>query len=97
MSGRSKGYKGAGRNKFRKNPRNRGLTPVARSVQEIPTGVRVTIVIDPGIQKGQPHHRYQGRVGVIYGRRGRAYMVNVRDGGNIKKIVTGPEHLKLVR
>lgn len=83
--------------KFTKRPRERGLAPVSRSVQEFPTGTRVTIVIAPEVHKGQPHHRYQGRVGVIYGRMGRAYMVQIKDGGKIKKIVAGPEHLRLVR
>jgi ribosomal protein L21E len=36
-------------------------------------------------------------VGVIYGKMGRAYMVQIKDGGKIKKIVAGPEHLKVVR
>jgi large subunit ribosomal protein L21e len=83
--------------KFTKGPRERGLLPVTQSVQDFPTGTRVTILIAPGVHKGAPHHRYQGRVGVIYGKMGRAYLVQIKDGGKIKKIIAGPEHLKLVR
>lgn len=97
MSGRSKGLRSKGRMKFTKRPRERGLAPVTQSVQELPTGTRVTIIIAPGVHKGVPHHRYQGRVGVIYGKTGRAYMVEIKDGGKIKKIIAGPEHLRLVR
>jgi large subunit ribosomal protein L21e len=83
--------------KFTKGPRERGLLPVTRSIQDFPRGARVTIIIAPGVHKGVPHHRYQGRVGVIYGKMGRAYMVQIKDGGKIKKIIASPEHLKLVR
>lgn len=83
--------------KFTKKPRERGLAPITKSIQEFPTGARVTIVIDPRVHKRQPHHRYQGRVGIIYGKMGRGYMVEIKDGGKIKKIVAGPEHLELVK
>ncbi len=97
MPRRSKGLMSKGRSVFRKHPRDRGQVSVARSVQDIPIGSKVTIIIDSGIQGGQPHRRYQGRVGTIYGRMGRAYMVALKDGGKIKKIISGAEHLRLVR
>lgn len=97
MPKRSRGLRSKGRPKFTKHPRERGLTSVARSTQELPPGSKVTFIINPAIHKGQPHHRYQGRVGVIYERRGRAYVVEFKDGGKRKKIITGPEHIRLVK
>jgi large subunit ribosomal protein L21e len=70
---------------------------VSRSIQDLPLGARVAIALDPGVIGGQPHHRYHGRTGVIARKVGRAYVVEVRDGGKIKKVISGPEHLKLVR
>jgi large subunit ribosomal protein L21e len=97
MARRSKGLRGHGRGKFTKHPRERGQTPVSRSIQDISVGSKVVIHIDPGVIGGQPHHRYHGRVGVIEMKMGRAYVVEFRDGGKIKKVISGPEHLRLVR
>ena len=41
-----------------------------------------------------PHPRFQGRTGVVVGQRGRAYIVQIRDGGKIKTLFVRPEHLK---
>ena len=70
---------------------------MVQATQELAIGSRVTIIIDPTVHKGQPHHRYQGRVGLIREKRGRAYVVEIKDGGKIKKVVSGPEHLRVVR
>lgn len=94
---RSKGYRSKTRGKFSKSVRDRGLPPVSRFIQDFKPGDRVAIVIEPGIPKGQPHSRYHGRTGLIAERRGRAYVVEVRDGGAIKKIISRPEHLRAVR
>ncbi len=59
-------------------------------------GERVVLKIEPSVQKGRPHPRYQGRVGVVRGRRGRAYEVEITDGGKMKRIITLPEHLRKV-
>ena len=96
MSKRSKGLRSKSRGKLTKHPRQRGLPPTSRSVQEFSMGAKVTIILDSSVVKGQPHHRYHGRVGVISERRGRAYVVEVTDGGTIKRIISRPEHLRMV-
>lgn len=40
-----------------------------------------------------PHRRYQGKVGKIIGKRGRAYLVSVTLGDKEKVIIVRPEHL----
>ncbi|MBC7219151.1 MAG: 50S ribosomal protein L21e [Hadesarchaea archaeon] len=96
MSGRSKGLRSKGRKKLTKHPRQRGLSPISRAVQDLSPGTKVSIILDPSVIKGQPHHRYHGRTGVISERRGRAYVVDVRDGGKIKRVISRPEHLRVV-
>ncbi|MEM2889818.1 MAG: 50S ribosomal protein L21e [Candidatus Hadarchaeum sp.] len=96
MSGRSKGLRSKSRKKLTKHPRQKGLSPVSRAVQDLPVGTKVSIILDPSVVKGQPHHRYHGRTGLIRERRGRAYVVEVRDGGAIKKVISRPEHLRVV-
>ncbi len=72
--------------------RGKGLT-ASRLMGEFREGERVVVKIEPSVQKGRPHPRYQGRVGVVRGRRGRAYEVEFRDGGKVKRIIILPEHL----
>ncbi|MEM2874459.1 MAG: 50S ribosomal protein L21e [Candidatus Hadarchaeales archaeon] len=97
MARRSKGLRSKSRGKLTKHPRERGLAPPSRSMQDFPAGSKVTIMIDPSVIKGQPHHRYHGRVAVVEGRRGRAYLLRIKDGGNEKVIISRPEHLRMVR
>ena len=65
----------------------------SRAMGEFREGERVVLRIEPSVQKGRPHPRYQGRVGVVRGRRGKAYEVEITDGGKIKKVIILPEHL----
>ncbi|KXS44329.1 MAG: 50S ribosomal protein L21e [Methanolobus sp. T82-4] len=91
----SHGEKCCTRYKLKKSVRERGLSPVSKAIQEFDEGQMVHIDIDPSIQKGMPHARYQGRTGKIIGQRGRAYLLQVRDGKAMKEIISLPQHLKL--
>ncbi len=57
-------------------------------------GEKAAIVIDPSVHKGQPNRRYHGLTGTVEERRGRAYVVAVRQGGLIKRVIATPEHLR---
>ena len=96
MTKRSKGYRSKSRSKLTKHVRERGLSPVSRVIQEFGPDVKVTIILDPSVVKGQPHPRYHGRIGVVKEHRGRAYVVEIRDGRSIKKVISRPEHLRAV-
>ncbi len=73
--------------------RSRERYPVTRSVQEFKPGESVHIRIDPSIHKGLPHPRFEGRTGRVLGQRGRAFLVEVRDGRKLKTLIARPEHL----
>ncbi|HYT00489.1 MAG TPA: 50S ribosomal protein L21e [Thermoplasmata archaeon] len=90
----SKGIMEKTRQKFRRSPRERGLSPITRSFQVFADGEHVTIVIDSSVQKGWPHHRFHGMTGKVVGRRGGSFLVDVRFGGKIKHAVVRPEHLR---
>ncbi len=81
------------RYKLRKTVREKGLSPISRSTQEFAEGDIVNIDLDPGIQEGMPHPKFQGRTGKVVGQRGRAYIVEVGDGGLLKEVIVLPEHL----
>ena len=81
------------RYKLRKTVREKGLSPISRAVQEFIEGDIVNIDLDPGVQNGMPHPKFHGRTGKIVSQRGRAYIVEVRDGGLMKEVIILPEHL----
>jgi large subunit ribosomal protein L21e len=82
---------------MRITPRKRGKVPVTKSLVTFKVGDRAAIKIEPRIHRGQPHAKFQGRTGEIVGTQGKAYLVEIRDGGKYKKLLVRPEHLKKVR
>jgi len=91
----SRGTRRKSRYKLKKSIRERGLSPPSRAIQEFKAGQRVHIDIDPGVHKGMPHPKFHGRTAKVLGRRGRAYILEVRDGNMMKRIIAHPQHLKL--
>src|SRR5439155_23131559 len=89
----SKGIMEKTRQKFRRSPRQRGLSPITRSLQSFKVGERVTIVIDSSVQRGWPHHRFHGMPATCVEQLGADFVVDVRFGGRIKQAVDRPEHL----
>jgi large subunit ribosomal protein L21e len=90
---RSKGFRSRTRSLLRKRPRERGKIGLSRILRTYKNGEKVTILLEPSIHKGMPHRRYHGRVGIIQGRRGKSYLVNVEMGNQTKQIIARPEHL----
>lgn len=82
------------RYKFKKDLRSRGVLPVTRVIQKFELGQKVHVVCEPSIQKGMPHHRFHGLTGSVTGRRGRAWIVEIRDGTKYKTIISRPQHLR---
>ncbi len=90
----SKGIMEKTRQKFRRGPRQRGLSPITRALRTFEVGDKATIVIDSSVQHGWPHQRFHGLTGTVVERRGRAYVIDVRFGGKIKQAIVLPEHLE---
>jgi large subunit ribosomal protein L21e len=96
MGVKSHGFRCGTRSKLRKSPRERKLT-VTKYLQQFKIGDYVAIVIEPSSHKGMPHPRFHGLTGRVVGKRGRAYIVQVREGSKIKTVFAYPEHLKAVK
>ena len=94
MVKRSKGFRNRTRTVLRQNVRERGMPPITHSLRTFETGAKVAIVINPAVHAAMPHPRYKGLTGVVQARRGKAFEVAVRDGGKMRLLVVGPEHLK---
>lgn len=57
-------------------------------------GDYVHININPINVSTAPHKRYQGKTGIIIGKRGKAYIIAIKLGSKIKQIITTKEHIK---
>lgn len=92
MAKRTKGPRRRTRNKMRRSPKEK--TTVNRFLEEFITGENVLIKIESSSHRALPHPRFKGKAGIVTGMKGRSYMVEIRDGGLKKTIITSPEHLR---
>ncbi|HLI46995.1 MAG TPA: hypothetical protein VKU94_07375 [Geobacterales bacterium] len=86
----TKGYRKRMRKLFSSSRARRGLS---QYMIDYEIGEFVHININPINMSTAPHKRYQGMVGKIVGKRGKAYIIEVRLGSKIKKIITTKEHI----
>lgn len=95
MVKRSKGPRNRTRSRLRKSVRDKGVPPVTHSLREFSKGDTVNVRINPAIQKGMPHPRFQGVTGTVSGKQGNSFVVQFKDGNKPKTLVVRPEHLVL--
>ncbi|MEM4134232.1 MAG: 50S ribosomal protein L21e [Candidatus Micrarchaeia archaeon] len=66
---------------------------VVDQLKTIEIGKKVQLV--PNVKfEDFPHPRYAGRVGIVKGKQGNAYVVEVEDGGVKKKFIVSAVHLR---
>jgi large subunit ribosomal protein L21e len=92
MVSKSHGPRRGTRKKFSKRKRN----TVNQFMQEFNLGDKIVIDIESSSSDGMPFRRFQGLAGKVVGKRGRAFLVEVKSGNMIKKITANPEHLKAI-
>jgi len=90
VGGKSHGRFRRTREKLRKSTR----MTVNSFIREFAIGSTVAITLESGSRAGMPFRRFQGLTGVVSGRRGRAYIIQISDGNKAKTIISNPEHLK---
>ncbi len=78
---------------MKKTRRTKGKIGLSRLLRIYKPGDKVCVKIDSGIHKGMPHKRFQGKVGVVEGKRGRSYLVALRLGNKEKSLIVRPEHI----
>ena len=92
MVHRSTGLKRGTRRTFKKDFRSKmKVTPF---IEEFKEGEKVIIDQNPFSQSSMSHFRFKGKIGVVSGKRGCSYVVEVNDGKKPKTVVTKPEHLR---
>lgn len=94
---RSRGFKSRTRKKLQKKAREKGVLPVTKIVHQFEVGDSVHIVLEPSVQKGQPHPKFHGKTGRVVEKRGRSYLVEVNDKNAKKILISRPVHIKKQR
>lgn len=76
----------------RKQIRTRGNLSFSRYFQKLKQGEKVAFVEEKSIPTTVPV-RFQGRTGEVEGKRGRHYVVKIKDNNKEKKFIINPVHL----
>jgi ribosomal protein L21E len=76
-----------------KKIRNKGKVKISGYFKKVSDGDRVAIISELGVSSSFPK-RLQGRGGVVIGTRGNFKLVEIKEGGKIKKYIVHPVHLK---
>jgi len=82
------------RAKQRDTLKRKERTTVNKMLAVIEDGQTVQIHINSRIHAGLPFRRFQGKTGTVSGKRGRSYVVDLRDGNKAKQLIVHPAHLK---
>ena len=80
----------------RKKVRTRGKLQLSRYFQELGKGDSVAVVKEKSMATSFPA-RIQGKTGLVEGRRGKAYVVKIKDQSKEKKFLIEPIHLKRIK
>jgi len=67
---------------------------ITKLVKKFKVGDKVNIDIKSGYFGGMPHPRYRGKLGTVMGKRGEAYIVNVKVYSAMKELIIPPVHLE---
>lgn len=90
----SKGPRRGSRQKLSNSPRERGISPPQRAVQEFDAGESVHLKLDPSVPDGRFHPRFNGHTGEVIDQQGAAYRVRINDHGKSKTVIAKPAHLR---
>lgn len=82
------------RHKLRKSIKEKGKVPVTDHLKEFEEGEKVIIDIEPSVQDGMPHPKFQGKVGEVLGKQGECFKVEVKDNNGTKELICDPVHVK---
>ena len=80
----------------RKPVRTRGKLQLSKYFQELKKGDSVAVVEERAVQSSFPK-TLQGRTGVVEDKRGKAYLIKIKDQNKEKKFLIEAIHLKKIK
>ena len=83
------------RHKLQNDARERGTSPPQQAVERFEAGDDVHLALDPSVQEGRFHPRFNGLTETVVDKQGQAYKVEVTDGDVEKTVIAKPAHLEL--
>lgn len=92
-----RGKRSKTRHKFKKSVRQKGLPSINVLLQKFDKGDRVHVKVNPSIHSAMPQKRFDGKTGVVTGKRGDCYLVKVKNIRAERIIIVHPAHLKKQR
>jgi len=94
MATRIGGFRRKTRDKLAKPQKQKGKMSLTKFFQKFNEGDKVYLKADPAYQKGMYFPRFHGKVGVLKGKKGRCYEVQIKDFGKDKTLIVHPVHLQ---
>ena len=94
MPERKGGSRRKTRQKYSKTLRQKGKISLRKFFQEFSEGDKVTLKIEPAYQRGLYHRRFHGKQGVVKGKQGDCYLIDVKEESMKKTFIVHPVHLK---
>ena len=88
------GFRRKTRHKLAKSVREKGKISLTRFFQLFKIGDLVSLVAEPGVQKGMYNPRFHGKTGKVVEKKGKCYGVEIKDMKRTKKVIVHPIHLK---
>ena len=80
----------------RKPVRTRGKLQLSKYFQELSKGDSVAVIREQAVQSSFPV-RLQGRTGVVEGKRGKSYVIKIKDQAKEKTFLINSIHLKKIK
>ena len=95
MGKRVGGFRRRTRHKLQKSIREKGKISVTRYLQKLEVGQRVLLKAEPAVHGGMYHPRFHAKTGIVKGKRGSCYIVEIDDQGKHKELIVHPVHLRV--
>jgi large subunit ribosomal protein L21e len=94
MATRIGGSRRKTRHIFQNTVREKGKLSIRRFLQSLEIGERVTLKAQPTYQNGLYFRRYHGKNGIVIGKQGDCYKVEIKDFNATKTVIVHPAHIK---
>lgn len=97
MAKRIGGYRRKTRKLMRKPVRERGKLKITSFMEDYKPGESVILKAEPAYHKGLFNLRFQGRNGVVVGKRGKCFEIEMYDGNKKKRLFIPAIHVMRVK
>ena len=81
------------RSLYKKNIKERGKISIRKYLQKLNNGDQVLLKTEPAVQNGMYFRRFHGKTGIVVGKQGTNYKVEVKENNAKKELLIHPIHL----